>query len=256
MTSTESPNSSLLRLGPQLAEALDGQLALARAARCARASSKRFIAIWRKTVAIEPSIDSASSDSRDSGVGRPARAGGRRRASRRTPTRSRPASAACAAGGRRAGAASAACTPWPSSWASVSTSRRLRGVVEHHVRVHGRDGVGAERAAALAGRGPARRSSARRRTRWATSPSSGENDGVGVEHELARLGPARSDLLVGDHGGHAVVVGEPVDAEQLAPSARTSAAGGRSGRAPPRRSACDRLVGGLVGEVAAASQVG
>ena len=32
-------------------------------------SSKRFIATWRKTVAIEPSIDSASSDSRDSGVG-------------------------------------------------------------------------------------------------------------------------------------------------------------------------------------------
>ena len=31
-------------------------------------SSKRFIAIWRNTVAIEPSIDSASSARRDSGV--------------------------------------------------------------------------------------------------------------------------------------------------------------------------------------------
>ena len=43
------------------------ELALSRRSVWTRCS-KRFIAIWRKTVAIEPSIVSASSDSRDSGV--------------------------------------------------------------------------------------------------------------------------------------------------------------------------------------------
>ena len=57
----------LLGLRPQVAEALDRQLALLAAARCATASSKRFIAVWRKTVAIESSMFSASSDSRDIG---------------------------------------------------------------------------------------------------------------------------------------------------------------------------------------------
>ena len=56
---------------------------------------------------------------------RPARAAGRRRSARRTRSRSRRASAACPCGRRPGAPPSAACTPWPSSCASVSTSRRL-----------------------------------------------------------------------------------------------------------------------------------
>ena len=86
-------------------------------------ASNWFMAIWRKTVAIEPSIDSASSDSRDSGVSA--------RSSRRPNTIVSPNTLAVSAS--VSGVAmwkmpwrppSAACTPWPSSCASVSTSRR------------------------------------------------------------------------------------------------------------------------------------
>ena len=81
------------------------------------------MAICRNTVAIEPSIDSASSARRDSGV--------EVCSSRRPNTSVSPNTLAVSA--MVSGVAmwktpwrapSAACTPCPSSWASVSASRR------------------------------------------------------------------------------------------------------------------------------------
>ena len=83
-------------------------------------SSKRFIATWRKTAATAPSSDSASSDSRAVASGaleqplehdrlaedRRGLGDGERVANSKIPF----------------GRASAACTPWPSSWAMISTS--------------------------------------------------------------------------------------------------------------------------------------
>ena len=91
-----------LRLRPQLVEALDRQLALRRGARCGRATRTGSSPSGGR-----PSRSSPRSTRRAAtGATRaswPARAGGRRRASRRTPTPSRRASAACPARARRAG---------------------------------------------------------------------------------------------------------------------------------------------------------
>ena len=88
------------------------------------ACSNWFIATWRKTVAIDPSMFSASSDRRLAGV---AASASRRRKTSVSPNTlavSASVSGVCCSNGPR-GRASAACRPWPSSWASVSTSRRL-----------------------------------------------------------------------------------------------------------------------------------
>ena len=58
----------LLGLGPQLAERSSDSSPCSRRVVCARCS-KRFIATWRNTVAIEPSMLSARSESRDAGDG-------------------------------------------------------------------------------------------------------------------------------------------------------------------------------------------
>ena len=87
------------------------------------ASSKRFIAVWRKTVAIVSSRFEASSDSRD--IGESVSSSSRRKtsASPNTDAVSQTVSGVCCSKMPR-GTASAACTPWPSSCASVITSRR------------------------------------------------------------------------------------------------------------------------------------
>ena len=113
----------LLRLAPRASRSRRRRARPAsRRCVCTRCS-KRFIATWRKTVAIVPSIDSASSDRRDSGVGEAS--------SRRPNTSVSPNTEAVSAS--VSGVAmwntpclepSAACTPCPSSCASVSTSRR------------------------------------------------------------------------------------------------------------------------------------
>ena len=86
-------------------------------------SSKRFIATWRNTVAIVSSRFSASSASRE--------AGELSSASSRPKTIVSPNTDAVSASvsgvvwwKMPCPAASAKWTPWPSSWASVSTSRR------------------------------------------------------------------------------------------------------------------------------------
>ena len=121
------------------------------------------------------------------------------------------------------------------------------GVVEHHVGMDARRGVGAEGAAALV------------RAYRSVDPvlveeALGEvaEDGrelvEGAEHEVGGLGPVDRDLLVG-HRGHAVVVGELVEAEQLgleaipAPWQLVVGAHGLEQR-------LHRLVAGLVGQVA------
>jgi hypothetical protein len=94
-----------------------------RRAVCAR-SSNWFMAVWRNTVAMEPSMFSARSDSRLAGV---SAASSRRRKTSVSPNTlavSASVSGVCCSKTPR-GWASAACRPWPSSWASVSTSRRL-----------------------------------------------------------------------------------------------------------------------------------
>ena len=109
---------------------------------------------------------------------------------------------------------------------------RARGVVEHHVRVRRGHRVRAERAAALA------------RARRAVDVAAGEELGghlaqlgregpVAVEHDLLGLAVGDAVVAVG-HRRHAVVVGEPVEAEQARLQRRTSGARGRSGPAPPR----------------------
>ena len=83
--------------------------------------SNRFIAIWRNTAATAPSSDSASSDSR-------AAASGASPSSRSSTIVSPKIDAVSATvsgvvnSNMPLGRASAACTPWPSSWAMVSTS--------------------------------------------------------------------------------------------------------------------------------------
>ena len=135
-------------------------------------SSNWFMAIWRKTVAIEPSIDSASSDSRDSGVSA--------RSSRRPNTIVSPNTLAVSAS---VSGVAMWKMPWLPPSAGVDAVAELvrerqhvaaaRGPVEHHVRVHGRHRVGAERARALAG--PHRRvDPVLVKKRWTRSPSSGE----------------------------------------------------------------------------------
>ena len=131
----------------------------------------------------------------------------------------------------------------------VAAARR---VVEHHVRRGARDGVGAERAAALA---RAHRGvdpllvEERARARGELGREALE----GVEHHVLGARPRDRLVLVG-HGGHAVVVREPVDAEQPrlepVPAARQLVA--PADRLDQRR---DGLVGRLVGEVAAREPV-
>ena len=134
---------------------------------------------------------------------------------------------------------SAACTPWPELVRERQHVAAQVRVVEHHVRVHARHAVGAERAAALARAAPARRSSSRRRSARTIAPSSSRERRVGVEHESA-WPRGHGDLLVvlGD-GGHAVVVGEPVDPEQLRlqpiPAARQLVARRARPRSAPAR---------------------
>ena len=127
-----------------------------------------------------------------------------------------------------------------------------RGPVEHHERVHVRRAVRAERPRALAG--------ADRRVDPALVEEAadevaelGREGRVGVLHQLARLTPADGRVLIRD-GRHAVVVGEPVDPEQLrlqpvpAPRHLVAVAHGGDER-------LDGLVGRLVGEVAAREPV-
>ncbi len=87
-------------------------------------SSKRFIAVWRNTVAIAPSTLRASSDSRDSAGSASSSSRANMICSPNTEAVSAIVSGVdiCRIPCR---AASAPCTPWPSSWASVRTSWRL-----------------------------------------------------------------------------------------------------------------------------------
>ena len=110
-----------LGLEPELAEAVGGQLAGLAPRSVCMACSKRFMAIWRNTAATAPSSDPASSDSRSAGPGA--------RSSSRSSTIVSPkidAVSAMVSGPVNwkmpCGPASEACTPWPSSCASVSTS--------------------------------------------------------------------------------------------------------------------------------------
>ena len=125
-------------------------------------------------------------------------------------------------------------------------------VVEHHVGVHARRRVRAEGAAALvrAHRSvdPALVEEALREV-----AEHGRELVEGAEHEVGGLGPLDRDLLVGDRG-HAVVVGELVEAEQLGleavPAPRQVVVGAHG-----LEQRLHRLVAGLVGEVAARQPV-
>ena len=124
---------------------------------------------------------------------------------------------------------------------------RLRRPVQQHVRVMLRRHAGGERAAALAG--------ANRGVdpRFVDEPSddSGElrrERGVCVAHDLCSLGPANVSVGAG-HRRHAVVVGELVEAEHLGLQ-RVPASGDRVVVDHGVDKCLDRLVGGLVGEVA------
>ena len=213
VTSTASPSSSSCDSRPQLAEALDAP---------ARPRSRR-VGVDEVLEAVHRHLAEHRRDRALDALGQQRQARLRRRRLLEQPAEDDRlaehgrglghASAAWPCGRRPGGRASAACTPWPSSWASVSTSRRLRRVVEHHVRVR-RTGPCRRRTRRRACRAaPARRSSARRRSARTSSPSSARERRVGVEHEVARLGPGTVSSVVGDRG-HAVVVGEPVEAEQ------------------------------------------
>ena len=127
-----------------------------------------------------------------------------------------------------------------------------RGVVEHHVGVARGHRVGAERAAALAGR------------RRGVDVVAGEELGrrvaelarelvVALEHELAGVGVADRLLDLGDRR-HPVVVGEPVEPEQLRLQP-VPAAGDLVAADDRLDQRLDRLVGGLVGEVAGGEPV-
>ena len=82
----------------------------------------------------------------------------------------------------------------------------------------------------------------------------GRERGVGVEHEVLGVLPV-DGLVVARHGGHAVVVGELVDPEQLGLEA-IPAAGELVAVAHRAQQGLDRLVGRLVGEVARREPVG
>ena len=83
----------------------------------------------------------------------------------------------------------------------------------------------------------------------------GREGGVGVQHELLGVLPRDRLVLVLGDGGHAVVVGELVDAQQLRlqaiPAARQLVAVAHGGQ-----QRLHGLVGGLVGEVARGEPVG
>ena len=127
------------------------------------------------------------------------------------------------------------------------------GVVEQHVREHRRRGGGAERSPALPrphggvhvalGEEPARQPSQLRR-----------EGRVAVEHDLPRLGVAVAHLVLG-HGRHAVVVGQPLHAEQpgLQPVPGASDLVAATDRFDE---GVDGLVAGFVGEVAGRQPVG
>ncbi len=86
--------------------------------------SNRFIAVWRNTVAIEFSMFSASSVSREAGVSAASSRRWNTSVSPNTEAVSQTVSGVCCSKMPR-GMASAAWTPCPSSCASVITSRRL-----------------------------------------------------------------------------------------------------------------------------------
>ncbi len=87
------------------------------------ASSKRFIAIWRKTVAIWPSIDSASRLSRERAS--PAASSRRPKTSSSANTEAVSATVSGVSWWKiPRSRARYWWMPWPSSWASVVTSRR------------------------------------------------------------------------------------------------------------------------------------
>ncbi len=126
------------------------------------------------------------------------------------------------------------------------------GEVQQHVGVHARHRVAAEGATALV------------RAHRGVDPVLVEEAGhdaagllgegaVGVEHQLARLGVGEGEVL-GEHGRRAVVVGEPVDPQQLGlqrvPALRDVVAA--ADRLDQRH---HRLVGGLVGQVAGGQPV-
>ena len=129
----------------------------------------------------------------------------------------------------------------------------LARVVEQHVRVHARHGVGAERAAAL-GRAHRRVDPALVEEAPGGVAQHGGEGVEGAQHDVASVVPA--DLLVDlrDAGG-AVVVGELVEAEelrlQLVPALRQLV--GALDRLDER---LDGLVAGLIGQVAARQPAG
>ena len=126
------------------------------------------------------------------------------------------------------------------------------GVVEHQVRVHARRRVRAERAAALV-RADGRVDPALVEEPLGQLAEDRRELVEGAQDELGRVGPVDVDLLVGDRR-HAVVVGEPVEAEQVGlqavPAPRQVVV-----VAHRRQQRLDRLVAGLVGEVAAGQPV-
>ena len=214
--------------------------------------SKRFIAIWRKTVAIAPSIRSASRREPRVVVGRlveqpleherlAEHRGGLGQRQRR-----RLVEDALRLGERGV-------QPVAELVGHRQHVAAPGGEVEHHVGVHARHRVGAERAAALV-------RAHRRVDPVLVEEPPGDRAGlggerlVGVEHELAGLAVGEGDLL-GQHRRRAVVVGDLLDAEQLrlqpVPALRDVEA--PADRLDQRH---HRLVGGLVGEVAEASQCG
>ena len=86
------------------------------------------------------------------------------------------------------------------------------GEVEHHVRVHARDGVGAEGAAALVRADRSVDPALVEEPPRDPSRLGGERL-VGVEHQVAGIGERERDLL-GQHRRRAIEVGQPVEAEQ------------------------------------------
>ena len=122
-----------------------------------------------------------------------------------------------------------------------------RGVVEQHVGKHRRHGRGAEGAAPL-GRAQRRIDPALVEEALGQRAQLSGERGVAVEHDLARLRKRERDLVRGD-GRHAVVVGQPLHAEQPrlqpVPAARDLIA--PANRLDQR---LHRLVTGLVREVA------
>ena len=155
------------------------------------ASSKRFIAVWRNTVAIWSSRFDASSARRSCGssisVEQTAERDGlaeHRRGLRERERRRLVEHALRHARGTRARRGRARAR-------ASSTSRRRDGPVEQHVRVVRRHRVRAERARSLARAAPARRSTPSKNRR-AVSASSRRERRVRVEHDRRSLRPSRS----------------------------------------------------------------